>query len=80
MTLSKIVITLDENLLREVDSWVEQKLYSNRSQAVQSALFNRVIQLNQQRLEAECAKLNPQEERDFAELDIDKILGGWGQY
>jgi metal-responsive CopG/Arc/MetJ family transcriptional regulator len=80
MTLSKIVITLDENLLREVDSWVEQKLYSNRSQAVQSALFNRVIQLNQQRLEAECAKLNPQEERDFAELDIDKILSGWGQY
>jgi metal-responsive CopG/Arc/MetJ family transcriptional regulator len=80
MTLSKIIITLDENLLREVDSWVEQKLYINRSQAVQAALFNRVNQLNQQRLEAECVKLNPQEEREFAELDIEKILSGWGQY
>jgi hypothetical protein len=27
VTASKIAITLDENLLREVDQWVEQKLY-----------------------------------------------------
>jgi metal-responsive CopG/Arc/MetJ family transcriptional regulator len=80
MTAAKIAITIDENLLREVDNWVKQKLYPNRSQAVQAALFDRVNQLNQQRLEAECAKLDPQEEQEFAELGIEETLSGWSQY
>ena len=80
MTAAKIIITLDENLLREVDSWVEQKLYTNRSQAVQTALLDRFNQINQQRLEAECAKLNLQEEQAFADLGIEQTLSGWGQY
>jgi metal-responsive CopG/Arc/MetJ family transcriptional regulator len=80
MTAAKIAITIDENLLREVDNWVKQKLYPNRSQAVQAALFDRVNQLNQQRLEAECAKLDPQEEQEFAELGIEETLGGWSHY
>ncbi len=79
MTVAKIAITIDKNLLREVDNWVKQKLYTNRSQAIQAALFDRVKQ-NQQRLEAECAKLNLQEEQAFAELGIEKTLSGWGQY
>jgi metal-responsive CopG/Arc/MetJ family transcriptional regulator len=80
MTAAKIAITIDENLLREVDNWVKQKLYPNRSQAVQAALFDRVNQLNQQRLEAECAKLDPQEEQEFAELGIEETLNGWSHY
>lgn len=80
MTAAKIAITIDENLLLEVDNWVKQKLYPNRSQAVQAALFDRVNQLNQQRLEAECAKLDPQEEQEFAELGIEETLNGWNQY
>ena len=80
MTAAKIAITIDENLLREVDNWVKQKLYPNRSQAVQAALFDRVHHLNQQRLEAECAKLDRQEEQEFAELGIEETLSGWSQY
>ncbi len=80
MTASKIAITLDENLLREVDRWVEQNLYPNRSQAVQSALFSQVRSINQQRLEAECAKLDPHEEQEFAELGIEEALSDWSKY
>jgi metal-responsive CopG/Arc/MetJ family transcriptional regulator len=80
MTAAKIAITLDENLLQEVDSWVAQKLYPNRSQAVQSALSNQAKYINQQRLEAECAKLDPQEEQEFAELGIQEALGSWSSY
>jgi metal-responsive CopG/Arc/MetJ family transcriptional regulator len=80
MTAAKIAITLDENLLQEVDSWVAQKLYPNRSQAVQSALSNQAKYINQQRLEAECAKLDPQEEQEFAELGIEEALGSWSSY
>ena len=50
MTAAKIAITIDENLLLEVDNWVKQKLYPNRSQAIQAALFDRVNQLNQNRV------------------------------
>jgi Arc/MetJ-type ribon-helix-helix transcriptional regulator len=77
MATAKIAITLDDNLLREVDRWVAQKLYPNRSQAVQAALFAQATQVNQQRLEVECAKLDPQEEREFAELGIEEALGDW---
>jgi hypothetical protein len=31
-------------------------------------------QVNQQRLEAECAKLDPQEEQEFAELGVEEFL------
>ncbi len=65
MATAKIAITLDDNLLQEVDRWVAQKLYPNRSQA---ALFTQATQVNLQHLEAECVKLDPQEEQEFAEL------------
>jgi Arc/MetJ-type ribon-helix-helix transcriptional regulator len=80
MTAAKIAITLDENLLKEVDRWVEQQLYPNRSQAVQSALFAQAKQISQQRLEAECQKLDPQAEREFAELGMDEALNDWDRY
>jgi Arc/MetJ-type ribon-helix-helix transcriptional regulator len=74
MATAKIAITLDDSLLREVDRWVAQKLYPNRSQAIQAALFAQATQVNQQRLEAECAKLDPQEEQEFAELGIEEAF------
>jgi metal-responsive CopG/Arc/MetJ family transcriptional regulator len=80
MATAKIAITLDDNLLREVDRWVAQKLYPNRSQAVQAALFAQATQVNQQRLEAECAKLDPHEEQEFAELGIEDALSDWSTY
>jgi metal-responsive CopG/Arc/MetJ family transcriptional regulator len=80
MTAAKIAITLDENLLKEVDCWVEQKLYPNRSQAVQAALSTQSKQISQQRLEAECLKLNPQEEQEFAELGMNEALNDWASY
>jgi metal-responsive CopG/Arc/MetJ family transcriptional regulator len=80
MATAKIAITLDDNLLREVDRWVAQKLYPNRSQAVQAALFAQATQVNLQHLEAECAKLDPQEEQEFAELGIEEALGDWSAY
>jgi Arc/MetJ-type ribon-helix-helix transcriptional regulator len=80
MTAAKIAITLDEDLLKEVDRWVEQKLYPNRSQAVQSALSTQLALVNRQRLEAECEKLNPLEEQDFAELGMETVMNDWALY
>ncbi len=68
MPTAKVAVTIDVQLLREVDSWVSAGEFPSRSQAVQSAL----AQLRQQRakrssLLRELAKADPAEERALAE-------------
>ena len=63
----KIAITIDENLLAEIDYLVEQELYPSRSKAIEANLeFNR-DSLRRRRFEIECAKLDPKEEQELAE-------------
>ena len=64
----KIAITIDENLLAEIDYLVEQKVYPSRSKAIEANLEINRDSLRRRRFEIECAKLNPQEEQEFAEL------------
>jgi metal-responsive CopG/Arc/MetJ family transcriptional regulator len=63
----KIAITIDENLLAEIDYLVEQKVYPNRSKAIETNLEANRDSFRRQRFEIECAKLDLQEEQEFAE-------------
>ena len=63
----KIAITIDENLLSEIDYLVEQKIYPSRSKAIEANLEVNRDSLRRRRFEIECAKLNPKEEQEFAE-------------
>ncbi|MDJ0592000.1 MAG: ribbon-helix-helix domain-containing protein [Pleurocapsa sp. MO_226.B13] len=63
----KIAITIDEQLLAELDALVAAGVYPNRSQAISLALEEKRNFLRQKRFEIECNKLDPQEEREFAE-------------
>ena len=63
----KIAITIDEQLLAEVDALVVAGVYPNRSQAISLALEEKRDFLRQKKFEIECNKLDPQEEREFAE-------------
>jgi Arc/MetJ-type ribon-helix-helix transcriptional regulator len=67
----KIAITIDQNLLAEIDYLVEQRVYPNRSQAIAANLEANRNSLRRQRFEIECAKLKPEEEQEFAE---------WGRF
>ncbi len=80
MTVAKIAITLDEGLLAQVDHFVAQRLYPNRSRAIQAALAEKVIRLNKTRLARECARLDPQEEQEWAELGHSADLAQWPEY
>lgn len=74
MAKAKIAITLDEELLRELDGVVAAGLYPNRSRALEAAMRMQLQRLAGTRLARECAKLDPDEERTLAdegmELDI----------
>jgi Arc/MetJ-type ribon-helix-helix transcriptional regulator len=67
MTTAKVAITLDQQLLKLVDRWVKQGRYSNRSQAIQAALREKLERWKRVRLAEEATKLNPKEEQSLAE-------------
>ncbi|HAL56348.1 MAG TPA: CopG family transcriptional regulator [Candidatus Omnitrophica bacterium] len=67
MPTAKVAITVDERLLKLIDRWVIQGRYPNRSQAIQTAVREKVERWNHTRLAEEAAKLNPKEERALAE-------------
>jgi Arc/MetJ-type ribon-helix-helix transcriptional regulator len=67
MAAAKVAITLDERLLRTVDRWVKQGRYPNRSQAIQAAIREKVERWKRTRLAEELSKLDPAEERAFAD-------------
>jgi Arc/MetJ-type ribon-helix-helix transcriptional regulator len=80
MPSAKIAITLDQKLLHELDALVAQDVFNNRSQAIQSAVSEALIRQRKTRLAQECAKLDPLEEKAFAEMGMDSELDTWPAY
>ncbi len=79
MGRAKIAITVDEQALAEIDRLVRDGVYPNRSQAIESAVKERVAKLGRTRLARECALLDKEEERRLA----DEGLAGdddWPEY
>jgi Arc/MetJ-type ribon-helix-helix transcriptional regulator len=68
MVAAKVAVTLDAQLLADVDRWVAEGEFPNRSKAIQAALEQlRQSRSRQQSLLAELAKLDPDEERSLAD-------------
>lgn len=77
---SKIVITLDEEIVRQLDFLIIQQSYKNRSQAIEEAVSEKLDRVNRKRLARECAKLDPVEERELAEEGCDEDVSNWPEY
>lgn len=67
MPKAKVAVTLDTLTLRRVDRLVRDARYPIRSQAIDAAIAAQLDRLEHRRLIDECAKLDPAEERAFAE-------------
>ena len=68
MAAAKVAVTLDERLLRDVDRWVADGEFPNRSKAIQAAINHlRESKRRQHTLLAELARLDPEEERTLAD-------------
>lgn len=70
MSTAKVAITVDEKLLQVVDRWVRQGRYPNRSQAIQTAIREKLERWRRSRLSEELAKLDPKEERALADESL----------
>jgi len=67
MPKTKVALTLDAELLEQVDELVAKRRFRNRSQAVEAALADKLRRLARTRLARESARLNSAEERRFAD-------------
>lgn len=75
MNVAKITIYIESRLLRKVDRLVEERVFANRSQAIQSAVKEKVSRLAKNRLARECAKLDKNEERALADFGLVNFEG-----
>ncbi len=80
MSTAKVAITIDEQVLKELDGLVRRKLFPNRSRAIQQAIREKLDRLGRGRLAAECAKLDPAFERKMAEEGMSAEAGQWPEY
>ncbi|MCU7837416.1 MAG: ribbon-helix-helix domain-containing protein [gamma proteobacterium symbiont of Taylorina sp.] len=80
MSSSKIAITLESNLLEEVDKLVSKHLFPSRSRAIQVAIKEKLSRLNQTLLARECAKLSQGDEQSLAEEGYIEDLSKWPKY
>jgi Arc/MetJ-type ribon-helix-helix transcriptional regulator len=80
MPSAKIAITLDRELLAEVDRLVAAGRFPNRSQAIQSAVRERLDRMRRTRLAEEAAKLDPKEERAIADEGLGGEADTWPVY
>ena len=80
MSTAKIAISLESELLAKVDRLVKTRVFPNRSQAVRSALRDKIERLEHTRLARECAKLDPREERAMADEGLAKDMEEWPEY
>lgn len=80
MSASKVAISIDRDLLAEVDRLVAKQVFASRSQAVQTAVREKVARMRRSRLAEECAKLDPAAEQAMAEEGIAGDLAEWPEY
>lgn len=75
----KIAITVDGKLLAELDRLIGARVFTNRSQALETALAEKLQRLQRTRLAVESAKLDPGEEKQLAEESY-SALDEWPEY
>ncbi|MFQ5683760.1 MAG: ribbon-helix-helix domain-containing protein [Candidatus Binatia bacterium] len=80
MARSKVAISLDESTLDRLDKLVKKQVFSNRSQAIEEAVTEKLARLEKSRLARECAKLDPAFEKALAEEGLSEGLVEWPEY
>ena len=80
MAASKIAITIDDRMLKQLDILVKSKCFPNRSEAIQEAVAEKLMRLEKSRLAQECAKLDPVFEQSIAEEGFSAEMEEWPEY
>jgi metal-responsive CopG/Arc/MetJ family transcriptional regulator len=80
MSVAKVTVSIESDVLRQLDRLVTEKVFPNRSQAVDTAVKEKIARLNKSRLMRACELLDPFEERALAEIGASADLSEWPEY
>jgi metal-responsive CopG/Arc/MetJ family transcriptional regulator len=80
MSVAKIAITLDQDILNEVDRLVKRRVFPSRSRAIQEAVMEKMSRMSANRLARECARLDPESEQALAEEGLSGEVASWPKY
>ncbi len=80
MRVAKVAITMEKTMLNRVDRLVRKAVYPSRSKAIQEAVAEKLVRLEHTRLAQECAKLEPREERELADIGLSSEGAEWPVY
>jgi Arc/MetJ-type ribon-helix-helix transcriptional regulator len=80
MPKTKVALTIDAQLLEQVDALVSQQRFRSRSQAIEAALADKLHRLARTRLAREAAKLDPAQEKRLADEGLADALDSWPEY
>jgi metal-responsive CopG/Arc/MetJ family transcriptional regulator len=80
MAMSKVAITLDEELLERLDRLVAERRFPNRSRAIQEAVEEKLSRMEHGRLAREAAKLDRAFEQKLADEGLAGDLVEWPEY
>ena len=80
MPKSKIAVSIETSLVGRIDRLVGSGTFTNRSQAVQVAIEEKLARLDRNRLARECAKLDHAFEGAMAEEGIPGDVAEWPVY
>ena len=80
MAMTKVAISLDSDLLERLDRLVAERVFPNRSRAVQEAVRDKLARISRARLARECAKLDPHAERALADEGLARDREEWPEY
>lgn len=80
MGRAKIAISLNEATLQRLDRLVDEEVFPNRSQAIESAVAEKIQRLDRGRLARECARLDPDFEKALAEEGLSDDVAEWPAY
>ena len=77
---TKVAVSLDDGLVRQVDLLVRDARYPSRSRAIEVAVAEHLERLRRRRLADACAQLDPAEEVALAEADLEDDAASWPPY
>ena len=77
MSTVKVAISLQRDLLEQLDRLVAARQFPSRSRAVQEAVRDKLQRVQRTRLASECAKLDPREEQAMADEGLAGDLAQW---
>ena len=80
MSVAKIAISMDQDLLDQLDELVDHQKFKSRSHLIQSAVEDKIAYLKHYRLARECEKLDPKYERELADEGLQEDEKTWPKF